>query len=40
MMLCYIEQQVFETIDDEAIVVQFQNMQNKRTQLAPHSDNH
>ncbi|XP_039145998.1 zinc finger MYM-type protein 1-like [Dioscorea cayenensis subsp. rotundata] len=33
MMICYIERQVFETIDDEAILVRFQNMQNRRIQL-------
>ncbi|XP_039137406.1 uncharacterized protein LOC120274936 [Dioscorea cayenensis subsp. rotundata] len=36
MMICYIERQVFETIDDEAILVRFQNMQNRRIQLPLH----
>ncbi|KAH7668782.1 Ribonuclease H-like protein [Dioscorea alata] len=33
MMICYIERQVFQTIDDEAILVRFQNMQSRRIQL-------
>ncbi|XP_039115134.1 uncharacterized protein LOC120250388 [Dioscorea cayenensis subsp. rotundata] len=36
MMICYIKRQVFETIDDEAILVRFQNMQSRRIQLPLH----
>ncbi|XP_039143986.1 uncharacterized protein LOC120281142 [Dioscorea cayenensis subsp. rotundata] len=40
MMICYIERQVFETIDDEAILLRFQNMQSRRIQLPPRRDSH
>ncbi|KAH7685609.1 Ribonuclease H-like protein [Dioscorea alata] len=36
MMICYIERQLFATIDDEAILVRFQNMQIRRIQLPLH----
>ncbi|KAH7674053.1 Ribonuclease H-like protein [Dioscorea alata] len=36
MMICYIECQLFATIDDEAILVRFQNMQSRRIQLRLH----
>ncbi|XP_039132336.1 uncharacterized protein LOC120269118 [Dioscorea cayenensis subsp. rotundata] len=39
MMMCYIERRVFETIDDEAILVRFQNMQSRRIQLPPYNSN-
>ncbi|XP_039131870.1 uncharacterized protein LOC120268611 [Dioscorea cayenensis subsp. rotundata] len=40
MMICYIERQVFETIDDEAILLRFQNMQSRRIQVPPRRDGH
>ncbi|XP_039135821.1 uncharacterized protein LOC120273258 [Dioscorea cayenensis subsp. rotundata] len=40
MMICYIERHVFETIDDEAILLRFQNMQSRRIQLPPRRDSH
>ncbi|KAH7652701.1 Ribonuclease H-like protein [Dioscorea alata] len=36
MMICYIERQLFATIDDEAILVRFHNMQSRRIQLPLH----
>lgn len=37
MIICYIEWWVFETVDDEAILVQLQNIQSWMLQLPPHS---
>ncbi|KAH7661298.1 Ribonuclease H-like protein [Dioscorea alata] len=37
MMVCYIEREMFAKIDEEIILQCFQNMQNRRIQLPPHS---
>ena len=36
-MVVYIEREIFETIENEAILQRFQNMQNRRIQLPPRS---
>ena len=38
MMICYIKRNVFETVDDEATLMRFQNMQSRRIQFPPRRD--